>query len=76
MILKLLPIFLSLPSLAQKSQLFANDPIDECQVEAEEWAEDFPHTTGPLVSCKSLNEEWFECEDVAQLTADNTTTKV
>jgi hypothetical protein len=43
---------------------------DECQLESEDWAEDFPDG-GPLLPCSSLNPNWFECEDVTSLVVDN-----
>lgn len=65
--------FLFLPQI-QSFQSFSEISFDdECQIESEEWSEDLRDTNGPLLPCDSLTSEWFECEDVTQLVADNST---
>lgn len=66
-LLSLIPV-----STAFQFSIHSSETDGECQIESEEWAEDFTRTvTGPLVPCDGLSSEWFECEDVTRLVVDN-----
>jgi hypothetical protein len=69
--LHLIVLFTLPQSLAFQQAVFSDSFDEECKIESDDWAEEQRLNSGPMVPCETLGYEWFECEDVTQLAADN-----